>query len=186
MSVRVWLFLAKGFEEAEAIIPWDLFLRASYQVTAWGLGSQQVTGSHGITVVADKVWKRDWDGSYPDVVFLPGGMPGSKNLAADGDLARFLGEFAQKGEGTLSAVCAAPVVVLGSHGLLKNRRFTCYPGMESQSQGGIWTEGDVVVDGNIVTSRGMGTAAMLALKVIEKHSGLAISEDVGRKTLWLA
>ncbi len=186
MSLKVWLFLAQGFEEAEAIIPWDLFLRAGYTVEAWGLGGRDVTGSHGITVKADKVWPREWNKDYPDLVFLPGGMPGSKNLAGDPDLADFLKLFAERPDKTLSAICAAPVVVLGSQGLLKGRHFTCFPGMEQQSNGGLWTEGDVVADGNLLTSRGMGTAALLALKIIEKHSGLAAAEDLGRKTLWLA
>lgn len=185
MSLGVWLFLAQGFEEAEAIIPWDLFLRANYTVEAWGLGAKEVTGSHGITVRADRVWPQEWKKNYPDLVFLPGGMPGSKNLAADPDLANFLKAYSERNQGSLAAICAAPVVVLGAHGLLEGKHFTCFPGMEAQSNGGLWTEGDVVVDGHLLTSRGMGTAAHLALKLIEKHSGLAKAEELGRKTLWL-
>jgi len=185
MSVSVWLFLAEGFEEAEAIVPWDMFLRASFDVTAWGLGSNFVTGSHGITVKANKVWPNDWKQDHPEVVFLPGGMPGSKNLAADPDLKSFLKAFEEKKLGTLTAICAAPVVVLGAHGLLNKKRFTCYPGMESQAPGGLWTDGDVVVDGDLMTSRGMGTAAQLALHVIEKYFGHDKAEELGRKTLWM-
>lgn len=185
MPVKLWLFLASGFEEAEAVVPWDLFLRASYQVTAWGLGSKEITGSHGITVRADQVWPTDWAGDFPDVVFLPGGMPGSKNLAADARLATFLRDFERRGQGSLAAICAAPVVVLGAHGLLRGKHFTCFPGMEAQAPDGLWTEGDVVIDGPIVTSRGMGTAPLLALRLIERHSGLDVAEELGRKTLWM-
>jgi len=180
----VWIFLAEGFEEAEAVIPWDLFKRAGYAVTSYGLKSKHVPSVRGITILADKVGAESAISEIlPDLVFLPGGMPGAHNLSEDPLLIQLLNTVISK-QKYIAAICAAPAKVLGRHGFLHQKHFTCFPGMETECTGGLWTDGEVVKDGLLFTSRGMGTAHKLAFEIIRFFSGDISADELEKKTLW--
>jgi protein deglycase len=169
--------LAEGFEEIEAVTIVDVLRRAGVTVTTAALGKSPVTGSHGITLVAD----RSLDGisvSDFDAVVLPGG-PGSERLKEDGRVLTLLRQ-AMSGGKTVAAVCAAPIA-LEAAGVLAGRRATSYPGHELPSAH--YSEARVVVDGNLITSRGPGTALEFSLAVVEKLAGADTKERLARSML---
>ncbi len=159
----IYTLLADGFEEIEALCPVDVLRRAGLAVKTVGITGKTVTGSHGIAVTADILPS---EATEPiDLLFLPGGMPGSSNLDAsesvDALLTRALAENAK-----IAAICAAPFV-LGVRGLLKGRRATCYPGFEDRLIGAVYTGAAVETDGNFITGIGMGAALDFALQLVE-------------------
>lgn len=164
----VFVVLAEGFEEIEAIVPIDILRRAGLNVTTVGLGKRIVTGSHGITIMADLSWEVDAvSDQTPDALILPGGMPGSKNLGDHAGLKQMAQRVASQG-GILAAICAAPALTLASWGLLANHRATCYPGCESLFSGDVtYCPEPVVVDKSIITAAGAGVAAPFAFKIAE-------------------
>lgn len=163
---KVCVFLADGFEEIEGLTVVDILRRAGLEaVTASVKDEISVTGSHNITVLADKTAAEvDFDGI--DMLVLPGGMPGTKNLAASELVKEKILEFHQQGK-WLAAICAAPSV-FGDMGLLNEERAACYPGFEEHLKGAEVTEEKVVVSGHFITSRGMGTAILFALQIVEQ------------------
>ncbi|MCH1981011.1 DJ-1/PfpI family protein [Ruminococcus sp. OA3] len=161
---KVYIFLADGFEEVEGLTTVDLLRRAEIEVVMISImGRHEVTGANGITVKADKLFE-DIDVSDADMLILPGGQPGTTNLGAYKPLTEVLLKWNAKG-GKLAAICAAPMV-FGGLGLLKGRRATCYPGCEGGLDGAHTSEERVVTDGNITTSRGVGTAIAFGLELI--------------------
>lgn len=173
---KVSIFLAPGFEEVEALTPIDLLRRAGAQVTIVSIGEEKaVTGSHQITVTADKLFK-EMDFSDQDMLILPGGQPGTNNLKACKKL-RDLLENANNQEKLLAAICAAPTV-FGDMGLLKGKKATCYPGCEDGLIEAEYMTDRVVTDGNITTSRGVGTAIPFALSLIEQLFGKEKSGEI--------
>jgi 4-methyl-5(b-hydroxyethyl)-thiazole monophosphate biosynthesis len=166
MSKKALVFLADGFEEVEAVTPIDYLRRAGIEVTtASAGGSRTVTGAHGLPVVADSLITELPEGAAWDVLVCPGGMPGASNIAASAPACALLKAQAAAGR-LIAAICAAPAVVLSPLGILRGRRFTCYPGMEKGAGDAQWSAGRVVTDGNIITSRGAGTAGEFARAVI--------------------
>lgn len=163
---KVSVFVAPGFEEVECLTVVDLLRRAGMEVTLISVGAEkQITGSNGITILADKFFE-DMDYSTMDLLVLPGGQPGTTNLKACRKLLDLLEEFNSQGR-KIAAICAAPTV-FGSMGILKGKKATCYPGCEGELDGAEFLEQRVVVDGNITTSRGIGTAISFALSLIEQ------------------
>jgi 4-methyl-5(b-hydroxyethyl)-thiazole monophosphate biosynthesis len=173
MSKKVIVFLADGFEEVEAVTPIDYLRRAGVEVCTVSIGgAAAVKGARGIRVTADTSLAKlktqgqaeaaSWDG-----VLIPGGMPGASNIAASKDAGAFLKDMAAAGK-LVCAICASPAVVLAPLGLLRDRRFTCFPGMEEKVSGAQWSAEKVVIDGNIITSRAAGTAAAWAAAIIGK------------------
>ena len=181
MAKKVVILLAEGFEEVEAITPVDYLRRAGIEVQIAALGGNlAVTGSHGIQVNADISFSGDgfpldWDG-----VIVPGGGPGSDRLAASKEAGLFLKEMAGKGK-WICAICAAPARVLAPLGLLAGKKFTCYPGEEGKVSGAEWKEDRVVVDGNLITSRGPGTAGEFACAIIDRLNGAGGADSEGSK-----
>ena len=171
------VLLAEGFEEIEALTPVDMLRRAGAEVKTVSCqkGTKTVVGSHGITVVCDLI-PDEVDTSDIDTVILPGGMPGSLNLDKHPftDIAI---QAAEKNGGRLAAICAAPLV-LGRRGLLNGKRATCYPGFEKELIGAEATGACIVTDGNITTSRGMGTAIMFAEELVRLIVGSEKSEEL--------
>jgi len=167
---RVLMPLAEGFEEIEAVTVVDLLRRAGIEVHTASLGGREVTGSHGITVVAD-IGLGDAIAADYDMIVLPGGMPGADHLKKDARVVTLLQQFARTGRYT-AAICAAPGV-LAHAGLLEGRAATSYPGfLKPDSAPGIRLREDaVVIDGKVVTSRGPGTAVPFALSLIELLAG---------------
>ncbi len=149
------LFLAKGFEEAEALIPLDMLRRVGVEVVTVGVGGKVIEGAHAIPVTAD-IPDCELDVAKLDGVILPGGMPGTKNLMASEIVSAAIDACAAKGQ-LLAAICAAPSV-LGQKGLLQNKNATCFPGFEDQCVGANVLPQGVVVDGNIITAKGAGCA----------------------------
>lgn len=158
----VVLFLADGFEEIEALTPLDLLRRVGVEVVTVGVGSRSVTGTHGITVMADTDALPEGD---LDMVILPGGMPGASNLDASDMVAEALARAKASG-GYLCAICAAPMV-LGHKGYLDGLRAVCFPGFESELTGARVDPASFVVrDGKVITAKGMGSALNFGLALV--------------------
>lgn len=163
------VLLADGFEEVEAVTPVDALRRAGVDVKIASLAGDGATGARGIVVKADlAAGAVDF---VPDLLVLPGGMPGAANLGSS-PAAKALAEKVLRAGGILAAICAAPVMTLGAWGMLDGRKATCYTGMEKSFPPGVaYSPERVVVDGNIVTSRGPGTALEFSLALVEKMLG---------------
>ena len=166
---KAYIFLADGFEEIEGLTVVDILRRAGVEIQMVSItGKKEVKGAHGFGIHADALL-HEVDPMKADLLFLPGGMPGTKRLAAHGGLAAFLKEKNAEGK-RLAAICAAPSV-LGGLGLLEGRRAACYPGFEEALTGAEVSFDPVVVCGNVTTSRGMGTAIPFALALTEQLAG---------------
>lgn len=161
----IYMFLADGFEEVEALCPLDILRRAGLEVITVGIGGKDIIqGAHGITVHADipDVMYRD---SSPEMLILPGGMPGSKNLDESRIVDAALRAASRKGA-FLAAICAAPMV-LGKRGYLNGKNAVCFPGFEEHLTGASVDENKTVVrDGNIITAKGMGAAFDFGLELV--------------------
>lgn len=167
----VYLFLANGFEEVEALCPLDLLRRAGVEVTTVGIGGESVQGSHGIQVQADipDTMFRD---AKPEMIILPGGMPGAKNLLQSQTVATAL-KAGEKNGAYLCAICAAPMV-LGAGGYLKGYKATCYPGFENSLTGADVQDqrkSAVVSDRKRITAAGMGVAFEFGLALVSALRG---------------
>lgn len=161
---RVYLFLADGFEEIEGLTVVDLLRRAEIDITTVSVMKERVvTGSHQIAVAADTVFEEN-DYSNAEMLVLPGGMPGTLNLQNHEGLTALLQKHYGKGK-KVAAICAAPSV-FGGLGFLNGKRAVCYPGFEEQLTGADVGTDAVAVDGNVTTSRGMGTAIAFGLSLI--------------------
>ncbi len=166
----VYLFLAEGFEEIEALTPVDLLRRASIPVTTVGIGGKVICGAHGIPVEAD-ITDSEFSKCPADLemIVLPGGMPGAKNLDASPVVEAALSFAAEKGR-YIAAICAAPMIP-GKRGLLQDRHAVCYPGFEEDLHGATVEQKGVVRDGAIITGKAAGYAGEFALKLIEALQG---------------
>ena len=173
----VYMFLANGFEEVEALCPLDLLRRAGVEVTTVGVGGEAVIGSHGIGVMADipDTMYRD---SKPEMVILPGGMPGTTNLDNSPTVELALRAAAANGA-YLCAICAAPMV-LGKRGYLQGKRATCFPGFEEHLAGAEATGEPVVTDGRVITARGMGVALEFGLALVAALCGEEKANELRR------
>lgn len=173
---KVLLMLAEGFEEVEALTVVDLLRRASIDIQTVSItGRRIVDGTHGVPVTADIVFE-DADFDNAEMIVLPGGLPGTTNLLAYEPLTAQLKAFAAQ-ERPLAAICAAPMV-FASHGLLEGKKATIYTGMEDNLAGAIRCPDRVVIDGNIITSKGPGTAMDFALAIIRCLRSDAAAEEV--------
>ena len=174
----VYVFLADGFEEIEALTPVDLLRGAGVEVSTVSIYPErmQVTGARSISVNADTTIDKI-DASKADIIVLPGGMPGTVNLLECGALMDMVDDAYENGR-RIAAICAAPARILGSKGLLKGRKATCYPGMESYLEGATPVIETVVTDGNITTSRGLGTAVDFACELIAVLCGRSKAEEI--------
>lgn len=158
------MFLADGFEEVEALCPLDILRRAGVEVTTVGVGRDVIRGAHGITVFADipDTMYRD---ANPEMIILPGGMPGAKNLDECRTVDAALRAAHRKGA-FVAAICAAPFV-LGKRGMLEGKRAVCYPGFEDELVGAVVDgERTVVRDGRVITAKGMGAAFEFGLELV--------------------
>ena len=173
---KVALFLAKGFEEIEAIGTIDILRRAQIDVVTVSItDNKTVTGTHNIPVIADHTLN-DTDFENFDMIILPGGMPGAKHLNEQEDLKKLIIEFNSKGK-LIAAICAAPMV-LGGLGILDGKRATCYPGFEPELIGAKTTGESVVVDDNIITGKGPGFVFDFGLRLVEQLLGLQDRREV--------
>lgn len=163
------LFLAEGFEEAEALVPLDLLRRAGCEVKTVSLSQERVvTGSHGIPVICDLLPQQLTEEGL-EMVVLPGGMPGTTHLSQSPLVERYL-KMAAGQDCYIAAICAAPSVP-GALGLLRGKRAACFPGFEGQLAGAIPTGEPVEWDGKVITARGMGVALEFGLALVEAMKG---------------
>ena len=160
----IYVFLADGFEEIEALTPVDVFRRAGLRTLTVSITDKHtVVGSHNIAVLADALLS-DVNLADADLLLLPGGMPGTKHLGECKELCNALTAHAAAGK-PIAAICAAPSV-LGKLGLLSGKKATCYPGFEDALTGATVSEQKVVRDGNTVTAAGMGVALEFSLECL--------------------
>ena len=179
---KVLVFLAQGFEEIEGLTVVDLGRRAGLDIKTVSItGENVVTGARGIPVVADVLFD-DADIDSADMLVLPGGMPGTKNLEAYEPLMAKVDAFAA-GDKYIAAICAAPTV-FGHRGLLKGKNACCYPGMEGDLVGASANENSVNIDGKIITSRGLGTAIDFSLAIISELIDQATADKIGASVVY--
>lgn len=166
---RIAVFFAEGYEEIEALTVVDICRRGGIETDMVSVsGEQEVKGSHGIGVRTDKpLTGLDFD-AY-DMLVLPGGMPGTKNLEACGELMKQVDAFYTKGK-YIGAICAAPSI-FGHRGILKGRKACSYPTFESHLEGAAVTAGPVEISDHVITSRGMGTAIDFGLAILGVFCG---------------
>ncbi|MBR5541969.1 MAG: DJ-1/PfpI family protein [Bacteroides sp.] len=165
----IFVFLAEGFEEMEALTPVDILRRAGLSVqTVSVMDEQVVAGAHGVPVIADKMFA-EINSEDAEMILLPGGLPGATNLDAHEGLSQMILDFAKEGK-PLAAICAAPLV-FGNRGLLQGKKATCYPGFETYLQGAEYTASLVETDGNFITGKGPGAAIAFAFAIVEKYCG---------------
>lgn len=166
---KVCVFFATGFEEIEALTVVDILRRARVDVDMVSItGEKKVTGSHKITVEMDKLFE-EVDFGQADMIVLPGGMPGTTNLEAFEPLMKQVEAFYTDGK-YVAAICAAPSI-FGHRGMLKGKAACSNPGFESHLEGADVKDAPAVVSGNVITSRGMGTAIPFGLAILEQLEG---------------
>lgn len=177
----VFIHLATGFEEIEAISIIDVLRRADIEVTTISVtGRREVTGAHQITVHTDLLFE-EADYREAGMIVLPGGMPGAKNLSEHEGLARQILAFHTDGK-LLGAICAAPLV-FGKLGILHGKEATCYPGFEKYLEGAHFTGRKVTCSGTIVTAKGPGAAIPFALKIVEILKGKNLVDSLKEKMI---
>lgn len=185
VKYMVFEVLAEGFEEIEALTPVDILRRAGVEISTVAVGKGKVViGAHGIAVTADMTIEEalvEASKVKPEMIILPGGMPGAKNLDEDKAVDKFVMEAAVDGR-VVAAICAAPMIP-GKRGLLKGKRATCYPGFEEYLEGAVVTGGRVEVDGNMITACGMGAALEFALALCERLKGEEAASEIGAAVL---
>ncbi|MBR1852920.1 MAG: DJ-1/PfpI family protein [Lachnospiraceae bacterium] len=175
---KIGIFFATGYEEIEALTVVDICRRLGLAIDMVSVtGEDTVTGSHGIAVKMDKLLSQADFGEY-DMLVLPGGMPGTKNLEACEPLMAQIDTFYQAGK-YIGAICAAPSI-FGHRGILKGRKACSYPTSEDQLAGAQVTTGPVEIDGNVVTSRGMGTAIDFGLAIGGLFCGKEKAEELAK------
>ncbi|MBF9014736.1 MULTISPECIES: DJ-1 family glyoxalase III [unclassified Oceanispirochaeta] len=177
----VAVILADGLEEVEAITPIDFLRRAGIDVTTVALKERLIEGSHGVHLKAD-VLLNDFP-EEADAILIPGGMPGSAHIAADPTVIDLVKKFHDQGK-LVAAICAAPSLVLGAAGILKDKRYTCYPGFEDKAGPyGIYSTDRVVCDKNVITGCGVGGAAEFSREIIAYLIGDEKADTIMRATL---
>lgn len=178
-----YVFLADGFEEVEALTPVDVLRRGGVSVKTVSITSSlQVTGAHGVSVVADVIWNNSLF-KDPKWLILPGGMPGASNLYEFAPLQGLLRQQFESKDGRIAAICASPAVILGQLGLLKGRKATCYPGMEDLMEGAKPVDKRVTVDDKFVLGNGPSSALPWALAILKEECGEVKSNNVANAML---
>ena len=177
IMAKVYVFLADGFEDVEALIPIDVLRRGGVEVvTVSTTDFPLVESAHGVAIEADLQFEQ-CDFADADLLMLPGGMPGAANLYAHEGVCKAVCDQAAAGK-KVSAICAAPAVVLAPLGLLEGKRATCYPGFEQALEGATYTGDLVTVDGNITTAEGPAAAFPYAYELLSQLVSKEVSDKV--------
>lgn len=181
MDSKVYIFLAEGFEELEALAPLDILRRAGFEVETVSITKEmEVVGSHGLRVFCDTTINLI-SPEIAELLILPGGMPGSDNLAACEILSKILTKQNEAGK-WIAAICAAPYV-LGELGILQGKQATCYPGYESKLRGAEFVQKPVVVSQNVITGNGAGAAVRFAFTIVAKLKGQRFADFLAEKMM---
>lgn len=171
----IYVFLAEGFEECEALAPVDILRRAGLEVKTVGVGNKEITGAHDITVVCD-IADTEAVADNLTAVILPGGMPGTLNLEKSDIVQKFI-DLAAERSLLIGAICAAPSI-LGHKGLLKNKKATCFTGFEKDLEGALVVNSPVVWDDNFITAYGAGAAMEFGFTLVAALLGEEKSETL--------
>lgn len=178
---KIFVHFADGFEEIEALAPVDILRRAGCEVTMVSvMGRKEVSSSRGVKIIADKLFE-EVNYAEADMLVLPGGMPGSKNLDEHRELKAKIQEANKDGK-WLAAICAAPMV-LGHLGILKGKKATCYPGNEPDLIGATHTGASVEKDGKIITAKGAGVSVKFGLALVEALAGKEKADEIKAKMM---
>lgn len=164
-KIMIYVFLAQGFEEVEALAPIDLLRRCGKEVITVGVNDNIIVGSHNIPIVTDTITQEIKLDDTLEMIILPGGMPGTINLENNPAVQEAI-DFCVKNDKFIGAICAAPSI-LGHKGILKNKKAVCFEGFENQLEGADISKDSVMADGNIITARGAGVAIQFGLKLVE-------------------
>ncbi len=178
----IYVFLAEGFEEVEALTPVDMLRRCELDVITVGVGGEAVLGSHNIPILANVTDSEIVLNDNVDMIVLPGGMPGTLNLEKNPNVQAAI-DFCMKNNKYIGAICAAPSI-LGHKGLLDSKKATCYTGFESQLGNAVVSEDPVCVDGNIITSRGAGTAMQFSFELVKALTSEERAEKLKKTVLY--
>lgn len=202
-DVHIVILLADGFEEIETVVPYDLLVRAGFTVKTIAFSEDSlVSGSRGLKIQADKhktelgIDAAIKEGKLPHAVVVPGGLMGTENLAKEAAVSKLL-DAMHKENRLIAAICAAPVVVLSPLGILKNKRYTAYPGMEKKiaqyagidfqkkTENALYIADEALVqDGNLLTSNGPGSASVFAFGIIEHFAGKELAESIAKESIF--
>ena len=181
MSKKVYIFLADGFEDIEGLTVVDLMRRAGITITTVSIkNTKQITTAHSITITDQTFAETDFTDA--DMLVLPGGQPGTTNLGAFAPLTDLLKNFYNNG-GRIAAICAAPTV-FAQIGLLHGKKATAYPSCMDGLGDAVRLEDNVVVDGNITTSRGLGTAIDFSLSLISQLLGQEKADQIAESVVY--
>lgn len=172
----VYVFLADGFEEIEALTPVDILRRGGVDVVTVGVTGREATSSHNIVVTADIMEEEIDDFDGVEAIVLPGGMPGTNNLEAS-EVVKEAIEYCSKNDILIGAICAAPSI-LGHMGLLKGKHATAFPSFQKELDGAICNNGFVEKDGKIITARGMGVSVEFGLELLKELKGNDVANSV--------
>lgn len=179
---KVYLFLADGFEEVEGLAVVDLLRRAQIETTMISVSDTvEILGAHGIVVSADKVFE-EVGFEDVDMLVLPGGATGVKNLRKHEELCKKLKEFNEEGK-MIGAICAAPTL-LDELGVLNGKKITCYQDMVSEIENATPIDAKVVLDENIMTSQGFGTSIDFGLAIVEHFCGKEVAINLSKKIMY--
>ncbi len=178
---KVLIPLAAGFEEIEAITIIDLLRRAEIKVVVAGLEKISVIGSHQISVNCD-IYYKDIEIEKFDYFVLPGGQPGTNNLMSSKTIISWILHFSNANK-FLGAICAAPLV-LNAAKVIDDKNITSYPTEKFNFKNSIYLDHNVVIDKNIITSRGVGTAIEFSLELVQIIKGKQVRDDLAEKILW--
>lgn len=162
----IYVLLAKGFEEIEALTVVDFLRRAELEVYTVGIGGKIISGSHNIPVFCDLDESEADTSDNLEAVVLPGGMPGTLNLEANAKVQELI-DFCAENDKYICAICAAPSI-LGHKGLLNGKKSTCFPGFEGELEGADVQDSFVCTDGKIITAKGMGAAISFSQEIASK------------------
>ena len=174
---KVYVFLADGFEDVEALIPVDVLRRGGVEVVTVSITDfPLVQSAHGVNIEADVMFEQ-CDFSDADLLFLPGGMPGASNLFANKEVCKALVDQYAAGK-KVAAICASPAVVLAPLGILDGKRATCYPGFEQALADATYTADLVTVDGNITTGEGPAAAFPFAYELLSQLVNKQTSDQI--------
>lgn len=178
----VYLFLADGFEEVEAITPIDYIRRCNIEVCSVGINGKRAKGAHGLVIEADMEISEFNPSQVKDMLILPGGLQGTQNLKSNSKVIESLKIAGDTG--SIAAICAAPSI-LGELGLLKGKKACCFPGFEKYLKEAKISFEPVAVDGNIITSRGPGTAQQFSFEIIQYLVDREKADEIAQEVKWV-
>lgn len=178
----IYIFLANGFEECEALATIDILRRAGFDIKTVGVGSKTITSTHNIPIVCD-IQTNEVNLDNLQAVILPGGMPGTTNLENDKTVSDVI-DYAFKNDILIGAICAAPLI-LGHKNILIGKNATCFPGFEDDLYGAVISDERVVKDGNIITACGVGVAFEFGFKILSALTSNEKTQELKKQMKFL-